>query len=278
MKIKQYKGCRLSKFRTLNTADFYVEVADETDIINAFLLAKERDLKTFVLGAGSNVFFKNAKVKSALIKNNLPKEIKHIDRDLFEVSSSVDMLQLLNFAFEQRRDCCYYLASAPCQVGGAIVMNAGSGKKEAKYICNFIKSVKFFDGKRIVEKKKEDIFFDYRTSEFRREECFVISAVFELPKKEITQNPIRERLEWAKKNQDLSQANCGSMCNTYNANILKFVRFLFAPLPCGLSKKKLNWAQNKSKNPFWLKLMFGTIKALHKILHKRLKFEIIFVD
>ena len=122
----------------VNTADFYVEVANETDITNAFLLAKERDLKTFVLGAGSNVFFKNAKIKSALIKNNLPKEIKHIDRDLFEVSSSVDMLQLLNFAFEQRRDCCYYLASAPCQIGGAIVMNAGSGKKEAKYICNFI--------------------------------------------------------------------------------------------------------------------------------------------
>lgn len=278
MKIQQYNGRGLSKFRTLNTADFYIEVANETDIANAFHLAKERNLKTFVLGAGSNVFFKNTKIKSALIKNNLPKEIKHIERDLFEVSSSVDMLQLLNFALKQERDCCYYLASAPCQVGGAIAMNAGSGKKEAKYICNFIKSVKFFDGEKIVERKREDIFFDYRTSEFRQKECFVISAVFELPKKEITQNPIRERLEWAKENQDLSQANCGSMCNTYNAGILKFVRFVFAPLPCGLSPKKLNWAQNKSKNPFWLKLMFGTIKALHKILHKRLKFEIIFVD
>ncbi len=274
----QYNGRGLSKFRTLNTAKCYIEISDENDVAQAFNLVQEQGLEPFVLGAGSNVFFRNKKIKSAIIKNNLPKSINHIKDDLFEVSASVDMLQLLNFTLSENRDCCYYLASAPCQVGGAIAMNAGSGKVEHKYICNFIKSVKYFDGEKIVEKNKEEIFFDYRTSEFLHKKCFIISAIFEFPQKNITTNPIRERLEWAKKNQDLSQANCGSMCNTYNANILKFVRFLFAPLPCGLSKKKLNWAQNKSKNPFWLRLMFGTIKALHKILHKRLKFEIIFVD
>lgn len=278
MEFRQYNGRGLSKFRTLNNAEFYIEISAETQIVEAFNLVKNHKLKSFVLGAGSNVFFENSKIKTAIIKNNLPQYINHIKDDLFEVSAGVDMLKLLNFTLSKKRDCCYYLASAPCQVGGAIAMNAGSGKAEAKQISDFIKSVKYFDGEKIVEKNKEEIFFDYRTSEFLQKKCFIISAIFEFPKKEINTNPIKERLEWAKQNQDLSQANCGSMCNTYNAKILKFVRYIFAPLPCGLSKKKLNWAQNKSKNPFWLKLMFTTIKALHKLLHKRLKFEIIFVE
>ncbi len=278
MNVEKYNGRTLSKFKTHHIANFYVEIKSEADIPEAFALAKQACKDVFVLGAGSNVFFKNKKIKSAVLKNSLPQEIKHIDGDLFEVSAGVEMMKFLNFAFKDSRDCCYYLASAPCQVGGAIAMNAGSGPKEAKSISDFIESVRFFDGEKIVEKQKDEIAFSYRHSDFIDKKCFIISAKFRLPKIEISGNPIRDRLAWATEKQDLATNNCGSMCNRYYAPILKFTRFVFAKAPAGLSKKSLNWAVNNAENPRWLRVVFGTIKLLHKILCKPLKFEIRMID
>ncbi len=278
MDVEKYRGRNLSRFRTYNKADFFARIRSETDILEAFNFAKKNNLKVFVLGNGSNVFFKNTSVKSFVLKNEFPKFIKQIDEDLFEVSSSTDMISLLDFAFNNSRDCCYYLASAPCQIGGAIAMNAGSGKAQAKYISDFIVSVRFFDGEKIVEKSKDDLFFDYRNSEFLSKKCFIISAKLRLPKIKIDGNPIRERLEWARENQDLSSPNCGSLCNKYNASILKFVRTITFLFPAGISKKKLNWAINKARNPIWLKMVFALIKSFHKLFNKSLKFEIRIID
>ena len=278
MNVSKYSGKTLSKFKTFNVADFYIEITSEENIADAFTLAKKAGRKIFVLGAGSNVFFKNKNIKSAVLKNALPQEIKHLEGDLFEVSAGVDMMKFLNFAFKQSRDCCYYLASAPCQVGGAIAMNAGSGPKEGKSISDFIESVRFFNGEKIVEKRKDEIAFSYRHSDFIEKQCFIVSAKFRLPKIEISGNPIRDRLAWATEKQDLATNNCGSMCNRYYAPILKFARFVFAKTPAGLSRKTLNWAVNKADNPLWLRSVFGLIRLLHKILRKPLKFEIRMID
>lgn len=278
MQFKKHSGRNFSKFGTFHTAEFYAEIESEADIAAAFASAHKLGIKPFVLGGGSNVFFKHSKIKSALLKNALPKKIEQLDTNLFRVSSSVDMLELLDFAYKNSRNSCYYLASAPCQLGGAIAMNAGGGRAEGKSISDFVVSVRYFDGTKIVEKQKPDIFFDYRNSEFSDGEKFVVSAVLELPPAKFAENPIRARLEWAAKNQDLSKRNCGSMCNRYYAPILKFTRLLFARAPAGISSKKLNWAVNSSTNPAWLRAVFATIKTLHACLGKRLKFEIKMVD
>ncbi len=278
MNVEKYRGRNLSRFRTFNEAEYFVRIKDQRDIFEAFDFAKKNNLSAFVLGGGSNVFFKNSKVKSFVLKNELPKRIDKISDDIFEVSSSVDMINLLYFALKEARDCCYYLASAPCQVGGAIAMNAGSGKAQANYIADFIESVKFFDGEKIVEKQKNDLRFEYRNSEFLQDNRFIISAKFRLQKIEIEGNPILERLRWAKENQDLSAPNCGSLCNQYYAPILKITRAITSALPAKISPKKLNWAINKAQNPIWLRMVFALVKLLHKLLGKELKFEIKIVD
>lgn len=274
MQVGSYRGRGLSRFRTLNTAAFYVEIKDKSDIEEAFEAARERGLKVFVLGGGSNVFFENSEIKSAVIKNSLPAKIEHLGGDLYRVSSGLEMMQLLNFALKNSLDCCYYLASAPCQVGGAIAMNAGSGIKDGLSVSDFVESVEYFDGKRIIEAPKSDIDFGFRHTTFLEKETFIISAVLRLPRKKIDGNPIRERLEWARKNQDLESNNCGSLCDKYYAPILKLARMLFKFAPAGLSEKKLNWAVNKSDNPVWLKSLLRLISLLHSMLGKALKFEI----
>ena len=274
MKISAYNGRSLSRFRTLNAADFYVEIKSPDDIAAAYSEAKKRNREIFVLGGGSNVFFQNAKIKSAILKNALPETMENLGGGRYRVSSSVKMGDLLAFALKNSLDCCYYLASAPCQVGGAIAMNAGSGIKEGLSISDFVESVEFFDGQKISTMQKSEARFGFRSSIFLEKNYFIISAILRLPEKKIDGNPIRERLEWAVKNQDLSGNNCGSLCDEYYAPILKFARFLFSKSPAKLSAKNLNWALNSAENPLWLKMLLGTISLLHKLLRRRLKFEI----
>ena len=274
MKISAYNGRSLSRFRTLNAADFYVEIKSPDDIAAAYSEAKKRRREIFVLGGGSNVFFQNAKIKSAILKNALPETMENLGGGRFKVSSSATMGDLLAFALKNSLDCCYYLASAPCQVGGAIAMNAGSGIKEGLSISDFVESVEFFDGQKISTMQKSEARFGFRSSIFLEKNYFITSAILRLPEKKIDGNPIRERLEWAVKNQDLSGNNCGSLCDEYCAPILKFARFLFSKSPAKLSAKKLNWALNSAENPLWLKMLLCTITLLHKLLRRRLRFEI----
>ncbi|MFR6032639.1 MAG: hypothetical protein ACLUKN_05355 [Bacilli bacterium] len=99
------------------------------------------------------MFFKNTRIKSFILRNKLPKEIKYLGGDRFEISSSVSMIELLKYMYAQSRECCYYLASAPCQVGGAIAMNA-VGHRGNRTISDYIESVSFVEGVRGIFQEK----------------------------------------------------------------------------------------------------------------------------
>lgn len=280
LNVGKYRGRNLSGFRTLNTAKYFAEITSPQDAVEAFGFACEKKLQAFVLGGGSNVFFKNTRIKSFILRNKLPKEIKYLGGDRFEISSSVSMIELLKYMYAQSRECCYYLASAPCQVGGAIAMNAGSGIAENRTISDYIESVSFVEGVRgIFSKRKPELGFSYRKSFFSdRNDVFITSAVFKFPKTEFAENPISARLEWAKKNQDLTAPNCGSLCNLYDARIMSFTRSMFRCMPAGISKKKLNWAYNNAKNPIALRMCLATLTMLHRIFGKKIKYEIKIIE
>jgi len=278
-RIEKYFGRGLSCYRTLNHAEYFIKITSPADAIFAFEYARDYNLKTFVLGGGSNVFFKNSRIKSLILKNDLPHKIEPLGGNRFEVSSSVMMMELLKYAYENSRDACYYLSSAPCQVGGAIAMNAGSGRRENKSISDFIESVQVLRNGKIENIKREEIPFAYRHSPFAdSDQTFIISAIFNFPRKDFIISPITERLNWARENQDLTVPNCGSLCNTYNANIMKLARAVFRPLGVGISFKKLNWGYNKATSPLSFKIFLLTLDMLHKVFNKKIKYEIKIVD
>ncbi len=282
-RAERYEGRGLSRFRTFHVAEFFRTVRTLSDVSAAFADAEKlgKSDKIFVIGRGSNVFFKRTKIKSFLIKNSLPQEIRDLGGGRFEVSSSVEILRLLKEILKQSRDGPYYLAAAPCQVGGAIAMNAGSGPKDGKSVSDFLESVKVFRGGRIATLQKKDMAFSYRDSNFLHSgPSFIISAVFFFPEGSFDGNPIEERLKWSAVNQDMSRPNCGSLCNKYDARIMRFARALFRVLkfPAGLSYKKLNWAYNTAKNPVWLRIVLGFLRVMHRVFCREIKFEIRIVD
>ncbi|MBQ6534899.1 MAG: FAD-binding protein [Opitutales bacterium] len=277
LEVKEYKGKFLSRFRTLNRAKLYAEIRSPEDAIEAFALAEKLGAKPFVLGAGSNVFFRRSDISAFVMKNAVEKKIEPLGGDRFLVSSSVMMIDLLKFMRDESRAAPYYLASAPCEVGGAIAMNAGTGPKEGKAVFDFIESVKFVRGGKVLELPAAEIAHSHRSTELSSN-AFALSAVFSFPKTELSSDPVKDRLEWAAKNQDLSVPNCGSLCNKYDARLMRFARFLFAPLPAGMSQKKLNWAYNKAESPACLRAFISTLTLLHKIFRKELKYEIKMID
>lgn len=277
LEIKKYRGKTLSCFRTLNSAKYYADIRSENEAAEAFEFAERNGLSPFVLGGGSNVFFKNSDIKAFVLKNALEKKIEYIGSDRFLVSSSVRMMDFLKRAFAERRDACYYLASAPCEIGGALAMNAGSGPRDGRAIFDFVESVRFMRGGKVFEKSARDISHSYRKTELS-DGAFIFSAVFKLPGAEFNSDPIKDRIDWAKEHQDLSAPNCGSLCNKYDADLMKFARALFRIFPAGLSQKKLNWAYNKADNPTYLRAFLSVLSILHKLFKKELKFEIKIVE
>ena len=275
--IREYAGNNLSCFKTFNRAENYAEIKSEREAADAFDYARKTGLRPFVLGAGSNVFFKNTNIDAFVIKNALPKKIGHLGGDRYFVSSSVRMIEMLRRIYKDGRDCCYYLASAPCEVGGALAMNAGTGPKEKKSIFDFVESVRYFRDGRVFDKPAAEIDHSYRSSELASN-AFVISAIFKFPERKFDADPVKARLDWARENQDLSVPNCGSLCTRYDARLMKFARLLFRPFPAGMSRKKLNWAYNKADNPAYLRAFLFTLGLLHKIFRKELKFELKIID
>ena len=275
---REYRGNGLSKFRTFHRVPLYAEIKSPDQAVEAFIYARERGLSPFVLGAGSNVFFKNSRVKSLVLKTALPPEIRDMGNGAFEVSASATMADLLKRLYREGRDGPYYLASAPCQIGGAVAMNAGSGPREGKSISDFLKSVTLADADGIRTISKGELEPSYRRTRLLERRAFIVSAVFEFPERRFDCDPIKERMEWAVRHQDLSAPNCGSVCNKYDARIMRFTRLLFRPFKAGMSAKKLNWAYNRAKGPATLKAFFWVLKFLHKLFGKELKFEIRMVD
>ena len=266
LKIERYNGKGLSMFRAKYVAENYAAIRSADEAVEALSAARASGRG---VAGGSNIFFVSRKVESFVLKNELPEIIEYLGGDKFRVSSSVPMIKLLRKMRELGRDCFYYLASAPCQIGGAV------GPKEGLSVSDYIESVEAADADGIHTYSKGGLNFGYRHSAFL--DCgnrFITSAVFSFPKKAISGDPIAERIAWAKENQDLSAPNCGSLCSRYDAYILKIVRALFSFFPAGLSKKKLNWAYNRSENPAWLASMFRLIKILHFIAGKELRFEL----
>lgn len=275
LKHERYAGRGLSLLRTFNMAENFCRISEVNEAVEALRFAASKKIEVVVVGGGSNIFFKSTKIESFLLKNELPETIEYLGGDRFRVSASVPMLKLLKNMKELGRDTFYYLASAPCQIGGAIAMNAGSGPKEGLAISDFIESVECADFEDVKTYSKSEIDFSYRHSEFLAKPTrFITSAIFVFPEKKIEGDPIAARIEWARKNQDLSAPNCGSLCSKYDARILKFVRLLYSFFPTRLSGKKLNWVLNRAENPAWLTSMLWLIRFLHKIFGKKLKFEL----
>lgn len=278
LKIESLTTNNLSHYRTCHNFKRVGEISSIDDLQEYCNWAKENKVNVYILGNGSNTLFVRKNVESLVLKNKLPKYIKPLTENRVEISSSVSIMEVLKYCYQNSKNSFYYLASVPATIGGALAMNAGRGREHKLTIYDFVESVTFFeDGciktlptSRIVRGYRETIFTGMHSK-------LILSAVFKFENTEFQENPITFRQTWAKEHQDNTAPNCGTVFKTANYRILGKLKGLFIGRAM-FSAKTPNWILNKSDSGFPIILLIKIAKFLHFITMQKIALEVIEIE
>ena len=115
-----------SWFNLGGNAEFFFKAKDKKQLIEFLREAKNKNLKTTILGAGSNTLFRDNGVKGVVIKlGNEFSYTKLVNKNILDVGAATLDRKVANYAKENNVGNLEFLSCIPGSVGGAIVMNSG---------------------------------------------------------------------------------------------------------------------------------------------------------
>jgi len=183
----------------------------EEDLVTLVRLLKERKIKYFVLGNGSNVLFSDNMYDGIIIKLDNFNKI-NINDDLIEVGAGYPLVKLSNDAMRNSLVGLEFASGIPGTVGGAVFMNAGAYGEE---MANIVESVRVLNSDcEIVELSNKEMEYSYRTSFLQKHLDYVcISARLKLQKgeKEKIEKIMQERRATRRETQPLTFPSAGSV-------------------------------------------------------------------
>ena len=235
-------------------AEFLFKPNDKNQLIEFLAEVKKNNLKTTILGAGSNTLFRDNGVRGAVIKlgSNFS-YTKLIDKDIIEVGAATLDRKVANFAKDNNLTNFEFLSCIPGSIGGGIIMNSGCYENE---ISKILLSIQVIDKKDCKEKeiKKDDINFLYRGTNLSND-LIVISAKFKglISKKEKIEEKQSDFIQKKKLSQPSQIKTCGSTFK--NINTKKKAWMLIKEAGCDsfnegdaiISKKHCNFFVNNGK-------------------------------
>ncbi|MDC1212765.1 FAD-binding protein, partial [Pelagibacteraceae bacterium] len=174
------KNINLSKYSWFNLggdAEFFFKPENKEQLIEFLKEIKKNNIKTTILGAGSNTLIRDNRVRGAVIKlGSHFSYTKLINEDTVEVGAATLDRKLANFAKDNNIANFEFLSCIPGSIGGAIIMNSGCYEND---ISKILHSIQVIDQKDLTEKeiKKENINFLYRGTSLT-DDLIIISAKF----------------------------------------------------------------------------------------------------
>jgi UDP-N-acetylmuramate dehydrogenase len=278
LKIQSLTSNSLSHFRTRHEFERVGEITSVDDLQEYCNWAKENKVNIYILGNGSNTLFVKKNIQSLILKNKLPKYTKPLPENRLEVSSSVSVMEVLKYCYQNSMNSFYYLASVPATIGGALAMNAGRGRQHGCTIYDFVESVTFFEDGCIKTLDNSQIVRDYRETIFTGiHSKLILSAVFKFELTEFSENPLISRQLWAKEHQDNTGPNCGSVFKTANYMILHKLRGMSIGKAM-FSAKTSNWILTKSPSSYSIIILIKIAKFLHFMTGQKIELELITID
>ena len=215
------ENVKLSNYSWFNlggNAEYFFKANDKSQLIEFLAEAKKKQLKITIIGAGSNILFRDKGVKGAVIK--LGKDFsftKIIDQNILEVGAATLDRKVANYAKDNNLTNLEFLSCIPGSIGGAIIMNSGCYEND---ISKVLLSMKAIDINTMseVEIKKDDINFSYRETNLHKD-LIIISAKLK--------GSIGKKNEIEKKQSDfivrkkLSQPSQVKTCGSTFKNLIK---------------------------------------------------------
>lgn len=146
-------------------ADLLIFPEDTDDLRNVLYICRDKKIPLFILGFGTNLLIKDGGIRGVVISLNKGfREIRIADDEMITAGAGAGLQTLVSFALKNELSGIEFAVGIPGSVGGALIMNAGTGDGEMKDI---VKSVKIMtDDGEVKVLKREDIGFLYRHSDF----------------------------------------------------------------------------------------------------------------
>ncbi len=213
------KNVKLSNYSWFNlggNAEYFFKAKNKVELLEFLKEVKKKELKTTILGAGSNTLFRDNGLKGAAIK--LGKDfsfIKLIGKDIINVGAATLDRKVANFAKENNLSNLEFLSCIPGSIGGSVAMNSGCYDDD---ISKVLISIKAIDKKDLseIEIKNSDINFSYRGTNLS-ENLIIISA--KLKGKISNKNTIEKKQNDLIRKKKLSQPSQIKTCGSTFKNI-----------------------------------------------------------
>tara|TARA_Y100000590_G_scaffold469801_1_gene659828 strand:- start:2351 stop:3259 length:909 start_codon:yes stop_codon:yes gene_type:complete len=166
-----------------------------------FLKLCNKEEKLFILGAGSNVLFKDSNYEGIVIKlsKNFSKISLLNENTIIAGSGALDR-SLSEFALENNLGGFEFLSCIPGTIGGGIRMNSGCFNREFKDILISVQAIN--RSGEIFTIPAKEINFDYRSCNLSKDLVF-LSASFQGTKKQ--KEKIKEEMIILKEKKEKSQ-------------------------------------------------------------------------
>ena len=200
-----------SWFNLGGNAEYFYKAKDKNQLIEFLKEARNKNLKTTIIGAGSNILFRDKGVKGAVVK--LGKDfsfIKLVNKNILEVGAATLDRKVANFAKDNNLSNLEFLSCIPGSIGGAITMNSGCYDSD---ISQVLLSIKAIHKKELseIEIKKEDIKFLYRGNNLSDDLIFISAKLKgSINKKDTIEKKQSDLISRKKLSQPSQIKTCGS--------------------------------------------------------------------
>lgn len=212
--IEYLENVSLKKYNTYRVeciANFIVFPKNEEELLIIIKYIKDNNIKSLVLGNGSNVIFANEKFNGIIIKLDRLNELTY-NKKTVTAGAGYSLIKLSLDTIENGLSGLEFASGIPGCVGASVAMNVGAYNCE---LSKVIKSVKVITPNlEIKEMKPEELDFSYRDSFLKRNKDFIVlSATFELEDgdKEEMKKTVKEKQEKRISSQPLEYPNAGSV-------------------------------------------------------------------
>ncbi|MFZ0638799.1 MAG: UDP-N-acetylmuramate dehydrogenase [Candidatus Acidiferrales bacterium] len=200
-----------SNYRIGGPARYFCEAANEEEIGNGVLFAREQGLPLFVLGGGTNLLIDDDGFNGVVLKPSVMQV--SVDHQIMTVGAGMSVGDLLKFTIEHSLSGLEWAGGLPGTVGGAIRGNAGAFRGEIK---DRILSVESFDVETLTNITRENAAckFGYRSSLFKEKNGreIILRATLNLDKGDTQKIAagIQEKIDYRLERHPMEYPNIGS--------------------------------------------------------------------
>ena len=233
--IKVKNNINLLNYTTIKIGgytEFFAEPKSINELIEYLRWVKFNNLKYRIIGAGSNLLIKNSFHEGLTICTRKIRKLQ-INKlsGLAKAECGVMLPVMANQLAQSGCEGGEWLIGIPGTIGGAVFMNAGSGKL---WISQHLLSIQVLDVETlsIYELEKENFIFKYRFSSFQTNKFIILSANFLFrPKKNIKKitDKTKENLKKKTDSQPYYLPSFGSVfknpSNNYAGKLIEEVGF-----------------------------------------------------